>query len=62
MRLRIIVEDDDGNAIAETTREVAETVNEKGYKVLLHPMEDDLIVKLLDRAEDNINSWSNPRF
>ncbi len=62
MRLRIIVEDDDGNAIAETTREIAETVNETGYKALLHPMEDDLIVKLLDRAEDNINSWSNPRF
>jgi hypothetical protein len=52
MRLRIIVEDDDGNAIAETTRIIEEETVE-GRKVLIHPTED-LVYLIMNQAENTL--------
>lgn len=65
MRVRIIVENEEGHVWAETSRLLDEGVHfdgKKYSKILIHPMEDNLVYETLNQAQDNINNWDNPKF
>lgn len=55
MKLIIRVEDEKGMTLAESERRLDVGVNEKGHAVFFHPNEEDIIERLVDRAEDNFN-------
>jgi hypothetical protein len=49
------VEDEKGMPWAESVRGLDWGMNEKGNLTLFHPREDDVVERLVDRAEDNFN-------